>query len=235
MNRILVDRKYKDDNVVTLNIMEDSSFLLSDNKINKYIFNVKNANVNILCNFKDIDNVSFEFNIDNACVDFNNLSYNCKDQNIIANLNKSNSFINIYNSYVSKNKQNIDVRVLHNSSNTESKIFNNAVTCENGSICFNNITEVKNKMKDCKVVQDAKIIPLNDTNENMINPILLIDEFEVDAKHAAFIGKFKEEQLFYLESRGLTKKEAIKLLLDGLLVGLMNISEEEKESLKQLI
>lgn len=240
MNRILIDRKLDDlgskkDDKIVLDIDKDINFIINSNEYNKYVFNIKKGNVNILCILKKTDYVSFEFNVYDGNVSFNNFSYDCKEQKIEANLNKQGALINIYNSYLCKGIQNVDVNVTHKAPSTQSNVYDNAITIEKGSICFNNITKVKKKMKNCKVIQDAKIIPINDNNKNRINPVLLIDEYEVDAKHAAFIGKFKEEQLFYLKSRGLSEQQAIDLLLKGLLVGIMNIEDEEKEKIKDLI
>ena len=86
-------------------------------------------------------------------------------------------------------------------------------------------------MKDSVVNQESKIISLNSSNNNKINPILLIDEFDATAKHSAFIGKFKEEEVFYMQSRGIKKKDAYDLLLKGFLIGTLKIDEEEKNDI----
>ena len=49
------------------------------------------------------------------------------------------------------------------------------------------------------------------------NPFLLIDEYDVEASHGAAIGQIDEEQLYYLMSRGLTKKRAEELIIHGFL------------------
>ena len=46
---------------------------------------------------------------------------------------------------------------------------------------------------------------------------MLIEEYDVEASHSAKIGSFNEENLFYMESRGLNRKEAINLLTNGFL------------------
>ena len=81
------------------------------------------------------------------------------------------------------------------------------------------------------VNQKSKIISNNEVNNNEINPILLIDEYDVDAKHSAFIGTFNKEELFYLKTRGITDKDASNLLLKGLLVGTLDIEDCVKEEL----
>ena len=55
------------------------------------------------------------------------------------------------------------------------------------------------------------------------NPLLLIDEYDVEASHGAAIGKIDEEQLYYLMSRGLTLKVAESLIISGFLSPVLNI------------
>ena len=68
-------------------------------------------------------------------------------------------------------------------------------------------------------------------------PILLIDEFDVIANHGASIGKMSDDSLFYLMSRGLTKKDAFLLVLNGIINAFIEkiFNEELKnEIIKQL-
>ena len=62
---------------------------------------------------------------------------------------------------------------------------------------------------------------------------MLIEEYESSARHAAFIGNFNKEELFYLMSRGLSKKEASDLLIRGLLIGTLDVCFNEKEILNK--
>lgn len=43
--------------------------------------------------------------------------------------------------------------------------------------------------------------------EHDANPILLIDEDDVEAGHAASVGRVDPEQLYYLMSRGISQKK----------------------------
>ncbi len=56
---------------------------------------------------------------------------------------------------------------------------------------------------------------LDETGKIEANPVLLIDNNDVSASHAAAIGKISDEGLFYLMSRGLSKKDAEKLIIAG--------------------
>ena len=68
-------------------------------------------------------------------------------------------------------------------------------------------------------------------------PILLIDEYDCFANHGASIGKMSDEDLFYLMSRGLTKKQAFLLILEGIVRPFIDSipNEELKESMEKEI
>jgi len=49
------------------------------------------------------------------------------------------------------------------------------------------------------------------------NPILLIDEDDVTAGHAASVGQVNPEQVYYLMSRGISRQDAERLIIYGFL------------------
>lgn len=131
-------------------------------------------------------------------------------------LNGINSCIEYSLKTIGKDKQKFDMMVYHNFNSSISKIENKGVSIGKGNITFNVTGIVYNGIKKCKLEQVNKIINMNDV-ENIIKPVLVIDEQDVEANHSAFIGKFDPEQIFYMESRGIDKDNAIKLLLCGFL------------------
>ena len=58
---------------------------------------------------------------------------------------------------------------------------------------------------------------MND-GKSTICPNLLIDNYDVDSNHGAYIGKFSEEKLFYLMSRGINREDSYRLLLESYLI-----------------
>lgn len=131
-------------------------------------------------------------------------------------LNGLDSSVNYSLKTIGKGIQKFDMMVYHNFNNTISKIENKGVSIGNGNITFNTTGIVYKGIKNCKVDQNNKIVNMNDET-NVIKPILIIDEQDVEANHSAFIGKFNEEEIFYMTSRGIPENEAIKLLLKGFL------------------
>src|SRR3989344_7967716 len=48
-------------------------------------------------------------------------------------------------------------------------------------------------------------------------PSLHIENNDVDAAHEARVGKISEESIFYLQSRGLSEEQAVKMIISGFL------------------
>lgn len=127
---------------------------------------------------------------------------------------------------IATKEQKYDLVIYHNVKNTISNITNHGVNLEEGKITFNVTGLVYNGMTDCELNQNNKIVTFND-NKCTITPKLLIDENDVVANHSALIGKFDEDEIFYLQSRGIDKNSAITLLTKGFL--LENLEDERLE------
>ncbi len=69
----------------------------------------------------------------------------------------------------------------------------------------------KARNTDCK--QSAKNLLLSNQARSCIQPELAIDCAEVKAQHGASSGELNQDELFYLQSRGLDKKSALKFLI----------------------
>ena len=146
-------------------------------------------------------------------------------ENTLINLNGENSKVDFNLKTISKTYEKYNFLVYHNAKKTVSNIINNGVNIKDGTLEFNVSTFIPNGIKKCNATQSGRII--NKTkNECTIKPNLFIDENDVIANHSALIGTFKEEEIFYLMSRGIEKKEAENLLTKGFL--LKNITYHKK-------
>ncbi|MPN41600.1 hypothetical protein SDC9_189154 [bioreactor metagenome] len=67
--------------------------------------------------------------------------------------------------------------------------------------------------------------------------MLLIDENDVEASHATSVGQIDENQMVYLQSRGLNEKQVMGLITIGYLMPITGFiqNEELKEVLTNVI
>ena len=81
--------------------------------------------------------------------------------------------------------------------------------------------EIKKDTKDNAYLEEIKAITTYD-DQIKIKPNLLVDANAVLASHNATIGPISDESLFYLESKGLDRLTASRLIKEGFLKGIVN-------------
>lgn len=109
----------------------------------------------------------------------------------------------------------------HNATDTEGYIENYGVSNNNSALVFEGTGKINKYMNRSIARQQNHGIVLGLNSRLDANPFLLIDEYDVEASHGAAIGKIDEEQLYYLMSRGLTYKNAERLIISGFLSPVM--------------
>lgn len=130
-----------------------------------------------------------------------------------------------------KQTQNFTATTLHIGKDTDGQISQRGVMRENTSSIFNAIGRIRHGATRANAEQESRILMLSDRARGDANPILLIDEDDVTAGHAASVGQVDELQMYYLMSRGITKTEAERLVIHGFLAPV--VSELPIESVKK--
>lgn len=116
-----------------------------------------------------------------------------------------------------KQTQGIDTRVTNKAPHSIGHILQHGVIREKGTLTFNGIGHILKGAKGADAQQESRVLMLSDKARGDANPILLIDENEVTAGHAASVGRVDPEEMYYLMSRGLPKAEAERLVIRGFL------------------
>jgi len=116
-----------------------------------------------------------------------------------------------------KQVQGIDTRVTNYGCNSIGNILQHGVILEKGTLTFNGIGHIIKGAKGADAQQESRVLMLSDQARSDANPILLIDENDVTAGHAASIGQVDPEDMYYLMSRGLDKMTAERLVVRGFL------------------
>lgn len=114
------------------------------------------------------------------------------------------------------NAMNIKQTIKHTGRDSYSMVNNKAIAFSKASIDFETVGTIRNGIKNCNCNQLTRGLILEENASIKALPILLIDECDVKAYHGATIGNVNDDDLFYLMSRGLNKKEAFNLVVNGL-------------------
>lgn len=133
--------------------------------------------------------------------------------------------------------QGIDTRVTNKAPHTIGHILQHGVIREKGVLTFNGIGHILKGAKGADAQQESRVLMLSDQARGDANPILLIDENEVTAGHAASVGRVDPEEMYYLMSRGLRKEEAERLVIRGFLGSVLTAIpvKEVQEELVEVI
>ncbi|MBV7389449.1 MULTISPECIES: Fe-S cluster assembly protein SufD [Enterococcus] len=145
------------------------------------------------------------------------------DGNVIADFDSdlvgdgAHSEVKIVAISTGKQVQGIDTRVTNKAPHTIGHILQHGVILEKSTLTFNGIGHILKGAKGADAQQESRVLMLSTKSRGDANPILLIDENEVTAGHAASVGRVDPDELFYLMSRGLKKDEAQRLVIRGFL------------------
>ena len=139
--------------------------------------------------------------------------------NVDINLNDENATCEWHLASLSSNKDNKDIAVsiYHNHPLTFGRIDNYGVCKDNGRLVFSGTSHIVKGCHQSKSHQNAKILVFDEGCVAKAKPVLKIDENDIEASHAASVGKVSDEHIFYLTSRGLTNEEAKMLITLGYL------------------
>lgn len=196
--------------------IDNKEEIIKNNQVKElHLFNYNNQNIiyNLETNSKLIV-YQYGFDIDN---------------NIVINLNGENSEVEYHYSIISYKNHKYNIIVNHNNKNTISNIYNHGLNILNNNLDFNVIGKVLKDSSKCICNQENQIINIKDGNSTIL-PNLLIDNYDVISTHSAYIGKFKDELIFYLMSRAISRKASYELLIKSFLIN----SSDSNEDLKKL-
>ncbi len=131
--------------------------------------------------------------------------------------NGSSSDMKVISVGVGDQKLNYTTRAVHFGKSTPSDMITRAVMRDEATGIINGITKIEHGASKADGQQTERVLMLSPKARGDANPILLIDEDDVTAGHAASVGQVNPEQVYYLMSRGIPKREAERLIIYGFL------------------
>ncbi len=218
MNNIIVDKE--------LDIKDfkgNISYALSDNIINiqgnctLYDFN---NNENIIINM-----------LDNSFLEYYKIRTNLEDTNLVIN-QTNNTNLDYREIIINSDNFNYNINTVLKGSDNISKVTLRCLNESGKANILANGKVLKNTINN-ELLEDLRGLNLED-NELIIKPGMQIDSLDVMANHIVTFSNVKEDALFYLESKGVNRKDAISLLKEGFIFGILpaDIKEKIKDYIK---
>ena len=212
MNKILLDSAIdinkKEKQILNLN--EDKTININ-NESTIYLFIDNNIKINF--NLKAKSNI-YILTTKNLKVDFN----------LQDNVNLS-----LYHIVITNTKITNEINIYHNAKKTTSNIVSHGISYLNGNLKLIMNGTINKNMKTTKLDEKSRIINIGKA-KSTIEPNLYINEYDSLANHSAYTGPFSEKDIFYLQTKGLSKTNSLAILLRGFL----KINITEKEYLKKI-
>jgi Fe-S cluster assembly protein SufB len=111
--------------------------------------------------------------------------------------------------------QDAGAKVVHCAPHTKSRIISKSISKNGGRSSYRGLCKVQDGAVGSKsnVVCDALILDPQSRSDTY--PYIEVEEQDVQVEHEASVSRIGEEQLFYLQSRGLTDAEASSMIVSG--------------------
>ena len=111
--------------------------------------------------------------------------------------------------------QDAGAKAIHGAPDTTSTITSKSISKSGGRAGYRGLVKVHNGAHGAKsnVVCDALI--LDEHSRSDTYPVMEIDEEDAAISHEATVSKVSDEQLFYLQSRGISEAQAMMMIVNG--------------------
>jgi Fe-S cluster assembly protein SufB len=106
-------------------------------------------------------------------------------------------------------------KVVHVAPNTTSTIISKSISKGGGRTSYRGLLKVYPGAENSKSTVRCDALLLDQDSRSDTYPVMEIDEEQVTIGHEATVSKVGEEQLFYLQSRGIDETEATKMIVNG--------------------
>ena len=232
---IIIQNEVNNNSQVLIKNINDVELITIELKENSYLL------LSLLLE-SELKNIDIVINVKNSAVlegYFADFSKDQLDLDCVVNLEEegASAYIKLASLSANKDNKNISISINHKTSKTYGKVDNYGVCKDLGKLLFAGTSHIFEGAIKSKTQQNAKIMVFDEASNAIAKPILKIDENDIEASHAAAVGKINDEHLFYLTSRGISEADAKQLITLGYLKPILAgfIDEKTKDYISSLI
>lgn len=134
-------------------------------------------------------------------------------------INKPGASVTIIGLFRAIDAQNVSVNltIIHRAPHTHARTILKGVAEDTSSIHFFGRIIIESECGNTQSFLEERILLLSDKAKAEAIPELEIHTDDVKCSHAASISRIPEEHLFYLQSRGVSKRKAEEMIIEGFL------------------
>ena len=130
--------------------------------------------------------------------------------------------------FQNRNRNDIEMRMLHENGNSSSNILYKTIVGGKAHHLFTGNLHIPTGIQKIKADQMNRNITLSKSARAESIPKLEVFSDEVSTSHGATVGELGEDEIFFLNSRGLNLEEAKALLLSGFFQDVFEIVEKSE-------
>jgi len=113
--------------------------------------------------------------------------------------------------------QDIDTgaKVYHNAPNTKSTIESKSIAKDGGRTNYRGLVQIADGAENSSTAVECDALMFDNESTSDTMPYMEIEESKVNVAHEATVGKIGDEDIFYLQSRGLDDDDAKQMIVSG--------------------
>ncbi len=132
--------------------------------------------------------------------------------------------------------QDTGAKMIHAADNTTSTIISKSISVGEGRATYRGVVHMPKGLKGCKNNTECDALLINTNSRTDTYPAITVKGGDNFTQHEASVSKVSEEQIFYMQQRGLTEAEAMSLAVNGFVNDLVRqFPMEYSVELKRLI
>ncbi len=160
-------------------------------------------------------------------LDLNSHPFDCE---VLGNLIEEGADMEVFTAIMALEGQDKrgHLKITHSAPHTYGNMHNFGVVFDKGSYDMVADGTIRDKCPGSESHQETRVLTMGEGHKVRCLPLLYIDENDVKASHALTVGQPDESQMFYLESRGLDRNQAVGLLSIGYFMPVIDLISDEK-------
>jgi Fe-S cluster assembly protein SufB len=111
--------------------------------------------------------------------------------------------------------QDAGAKVIHLAPHTSSNIVSKSITKDGGRSSYRGLLKVVNGAHDCNAKIQCDALLLDDISQTDTYPTVIANESDVDIAHEASVSRINQDQLLYLQMRGMSAQTARAFIVNG--------------------
>ncbi|MCR4823412.1 MAG: SufD family Fe-S cluster assembly protein [Treponema sp.] len=131
--------------------------------------------------------------------------------------------------FIARDSQHFDINheVVHTGSETDTKMIVKGVVDGNAVKNYRGTIDFKNGCYGASGDEQEETLLMSPTAVNKSIPIILCDEENVSGTHGATLGRLGSDELFYMQSRGISEEQAKKMMTKAKVLSVSALIPEE--------